>query len=54
MCGNHIVDAICPKLAEFTTRRVVENAFGVLTSKFRVFEKKMSLKLETVDRGVLV
>lgn len=31
-------------------RRVVENVFGILASKFRVFEKPISLKLETVDK----
>ena len=34
-------------------RRVVKNAFGILASKFRVFEKPISLKLETVDKVVL-
>lgn len=34
-------------------RRVVENAFGILASKFRLFEKPMSLKLETLDKVVL-
>lgn len=34
-------------------RRVVENTFGILVSKFRVFEKPIPLKLETVDKVVL-
>lgn len=34
-------------------RRVVENAFGILASKFRLFEKPISLKLETLDKVVL-
>lgn len=34
-------------------RRVVENAFGILASKFRVFEEPISLKVETVDKVVL-
>lgn len=34
-------------------RRVVENAFGILASKFRIFEKPITLKLETVDKVVL-
>ncbi|VVC38696.1 Harbinger transposase-derived nuclease domain [Cinara cedri] len=35
-------------------RRVVENAFGILLSKFRLFEKPISLKLETLDNVVIV
>ncbi|XP_074032172.1 uncharacterized protein [Leptinotarsa decemlineata] len=34
-------------------RRVVVNAFGILASKFRLFEKPISLKLETLDKVVL-
>lgn len=34
-------------------RRVVENAFGILASKFRIFEKPITLKLETVNKVVL-
>lgn len=34
-------------------RRVVENAFGILASKFRLFQKPISLKLETLDKVVL-
>lgn len=34
-------------------RRAVENAFGILASKFRLFEKPISLKLETLDKVVL-
>nr|XP_022910725.1 putative nuclease HARBI1 [Onthophagus taurus] len=34
-------------------RRVVENTFGILVSKFRVFEKAISLKLQSVEKIVL-
>lgn len=34
-------------------RRIVENAFGILVSKFRVFEKPISLSPEKVDKLVL-
>lgn len=34
-------------------RRVIENTFGILVSKFRIFEKPISLKLESVDDVVL-
>lgn len=34
-------------------RRVIENTFGILVSKFRVFEKPISLKLESVEKVVL-
>lgn len=34
-------------------RRVIANTFGILVSKFRVFEKPISLKLESVDKVVL-
>ncbi|XP_074037262.1 putative nuclease HARBI1 [Leptinotarsa decemlineata] len=34
-------------------RRVIENTFGILVSKFRIFEKPISLKIESVDDVVL-
>ncbi|XP_057671278.1 putative nuclease HARBI1 isoform X2 [Diorhabda carinulata] len=34
-------------------RRVVENAFGILTSRFRIFRKPICLKVETIDKIVL-
>ena len=34
-------------------RRVVEHTFGILVSIFRVFEKPISLKLQSVDKVVL-
>lgn len=33
-------------------RRIVENAFGILVSRFRIFEKAISTKLHTVDHIV--
>ena len=33
-------------------RRIVENAFGILVSRFRVFEKPIPTKLDTVDAMV--
>jgi hypothetical protein len=36
-----------------SARRVVKSAFGILVSKFRIFEKPISLKLETVDKVVV-
>lgn len=34
-------------------RRIVENAFGILTWRFRVFQRPIELKLSTVDDVVL-
>ncbi|CAH1957561.1 unnamed protein product [Acanthoscelides obtectus] len=34
-------------------RRVVENAFGILASRFRVFRKPICLKVENIDKIVL-
>lgn len=34
-------------------RRISENAFGILVSKFRIFEKPIPLKPEKVDKVVL-
>lgn len=33
-------------------RRIVENAFGILASRFRIFEKPISCKVSTVDKIV--
>jgi len=33
-------------------RRIVENTFGILVSRFRMFEKKVACKLSTVDKIV--
>ena len=33
-------------------RRIVENTFGILVSRFRIFEKKVACQLSTVDRIV--
>jgi hypothetical protein len=33
-------------------RRIVENAFGILASRFRIFEKPIACQLSTVDRIV--
>lgn len=33
-------------------RRIVENAFGILVSRFRIFEKKILCNLSTVDKIV--
>ncbi|XP_034837923.1 protein ALP1-like isoform X1 [Maniola jurtina] len=33
-------------------RRIVENAFGILANRFRVFEKAISTKIDTVDHIV--
>lgn len=34
-------------------RRIVENAFGILVSRFRVFDKKIYCNLKTVNKLVL-
>ncbi len=34
-------------------RRIVENAFGILTWRFRIFSRTMDLKLNTVDKVIL-
>lgn len=34
-------------------RRVVENAFGILAARFRIFRRKISVKVENVDAIVL-
>ncbi|KAM4044853.1 uncharacterized protein ACNLHF_008739 [Anomaloglossus baeobatrachus] len=34
-------------------RRVVENAFGILSSRFRIFSMPINLKLESIDNVVL-
>lgn len=34
-------------------RRIVENAFGILVSRFRVFQKPIATNVETVDKIVL-
>ncbi|KAL0870611.1 hypothetical protein ABMA27_005572 [Loxostege sticticalis] len=34
-------------------RRVVENAFGILSSRFQIFQRPMNVNLETIDKVVL-
>lgn len=34
-------------------RRVVENAFGILASRFRIFQKPICTKLDTTDKIVI-
>ncbi|CAH1993099.1 unnamed protein product [Acanthoscelides obtectus] len=34
-------------------RKIVENSFGILVSRFRIFDKKINCKLETVNKIVL-
>ena len=33
-------------------RRIVENTFGILVSRFRIFERKVACQLSTVDKIV--
>lgn len=34
-------------------RRVIENTFGILTSKFRIFNRPINLKLENIEKVVM-
>lgn len=33
-------------------RRIIENVFGILVSRFRVFDRKLAVKLETINKIV--
>lgn len=54
--GNQVKDDETKKIFNYRlsrARRISENAFGILTQKFRIFQRRLQMKPEHIDKVVL-